>query len=62
QQGSQLSAMERNLVSIPVFAEANQDPIEWLEAIGRAFEANNIVKARRLAVVGAYLSGLAAFW
>ncbi|RIB03869.1 hypothetical protein C2G38_2223896 [Gigaspora rosea] len=40
----------------------NQDPIEWLDLINRAFEANNILGTRRLAVASAYLSGLASLW
>ncbi|CAG8485089.1 1654_t:CDS:2 [Dentiscutata heterogama] len=33
-----------------------------LKTVSRAFETNNIVGTKRLAVVGAYLSGLAVFW
>ncbi|CAG8694994.1 11784_t:CDS:2 [Ambispora leptoticha] len=62
QQEPQSNMWEQNFVDIPVFTRSNQDPIEWLEAVDRAFEANNIVGKRRLSVVGAYLLGLAAFW
>ncbi|CAG8836885.1 29099_t:CDS:1, partial [Racocetra persica] len=40
----------------------NYNPIEWLETVNRVFEANNIVRARRLSVVDAYLFGLTAFF
>ncbi|CAG8530301.1 3786_t:CDS:2 [Ambispora leptoticha] len=53
---------ERNVVKIPTFSGGNQDPVEWVDAVTRAFEANNIIGIRRLAVVGAHLSGLAALW
>ncbi|RIB24312.1 hypothetical protein C2G38_2168842 [Gigaspora rosea] len=54
--------VEIDLVKIPTFVGSNQDPIEWLDLINRAFEANNILDTRRLAVAGAHLSGLAALW
>lgn len=60
--GPQVENSEQNLVNISTFTRGNQDLVEWLEAIDRAFEANNIVGARKLSVVGAYLTGLAASW
>ncbi|CAG8743585.1 4009_t:CDS:2, partial [Dentiscutata heterogama] len=51
---------ETNVVTIPTFSGGNQDPVAWLEVVGCAFEANNIQGDRRIAVVGAYLTGMAA--
>ncbi|RIB00497.1 hypothetical protein C2G38_2234110 [Gigaspora rosea] len=59
---SQKPQVEIDLVKIPTFVGSNQDPIEWLDLINWAFEANNILGIRRLAVAGAHLSGLAALW
>src|SRR5260364_282094 len=39
----QVENLERNLVNIPTYAGENQDPVEWLVTIDRAFKANNIV-------------------
>ncbi|CAG8556500.1 2259_t:CDS:2, partial [Gigaspora rosea] len=58
----QVKNSEQNLANIPTFTGGNQDPVEWLEAIDRAFKANKIVGAKRLFVVSAYLTGLAASW
>ncbi|RIB17870.1 hypothetical protein C2G38_2246130 [Gigaspora rosea] len=44
--------LEIDLVKIPTFVGGNQEPIEWLDLINRAFEANNILGTRRLAVAG----------
>ncbi|CAG8745693.1 16868_t:CDS:1, partial [Racocetra fulgida] len=60
QQNNQIRKM--NTVSIPSFAGANQDSVEWLEMVSCAFEANNIQGNRRIAVIGAYLTGMAAMW
>ncbi|CAG8527960.1 4326_t:CDS:2 [Racocetra fulgida] len=38
------------------------DPVKWLEMISHAFEANNIQKNCQIAVIGAYLTGMAAMW
>ena len=46
----------------PFHGRDDEDPIEWLDLINRAFEANNILGTRRLAVASAHLSGLAALW
>ncbi|RIB14301.1 hypothetical protein C2G38_1667610 [Gigaspora rosea] len=53
---------ELNFVNIPTFSGGNQDPIEWIETVGHAFEANNIQGHRRVSVIGAYLTGTAAMW
>ncbi|RIB26508.1 hypothetical protein C2G38_2163139 [Gigaspora rosea] len=61
-QEQQLEVKEQNIVHISTYVSRNQDPLEWLDSISRAFEANNILGARKLAVVGAHLIGLAALW
>lgn len=53
---------ETNVVTIPTFAGGNQDPVAWLESVSRAFEANNVQGNRWIAVIGAYLTGIAAMW
>ncbi|CAG8499713.1 12010_t:CDS:2 [Cetraspora pellucida] len=51
---------ELNVVNVPIFSGGNQDPVEWLKAGGHAFEVNNIQEPRRIAVIRAYLTRMAA--
>ncbi|CAG8647813.1 9973_t:CDS:10, partial [Cetraspora pellucida] len=63
QQATQLLQLsERNVVNYPMFSGRNQDPVEWIESITRAFCANNIREARRIVIASAHLSDLAALW
>ncbi|CAG8698157.1 21184_t:CDS:2 [Dentiscutata erythropus] len=53
---------EQRIVSIPIFTNENQNLLGWLNLISKAFEINNILETRRLAVLGAYLIELATFF
>ncbi|CAG8495736.1 3548_t:CDS:2 [Cetraspora pellucida] len=61
-QEPQVELGERNVVNYPMFSGRNQDPMEWIESITRAFNANNIQEARRIIIASAHLSDLAALW
>jgi len=55
-------AWEVSLVKIELFYSDDQDPIGWLEDFEKAAIANKYSKARKLAIVRAYLKGTAAAW
>src|SRR5260364_79783 len=42
-QESQTNLEEQTFVKILTYAGGNQDPVEWLESVNSAFEANKIV-------------------
>src|SRR5581483_5634049 len=54
---------ERNLVKIPFFkGNDDEDLIEWLEFVERAFEANSVQDNRKIAVAAAHLKDMAGDW
>ena len=55
---------ERSTIKINYFSEAeNEDPVEWLAAFKRAAITNRwINEARKKAITGGHLKGVAADW